>query len=432
MDARTARVELLDASHGQAMLGINRACPIVSDLTFFFDRGDDFFRWPSSVYERFFYAGVFHDDRLVGYCMVGLLRAWTGDEFGWLAVLGDARMLPEHRGLGWIEEALALLADVVPGNVHHGVFIIKEGNRSADRLRARFRLEGYAVTPVGRLTTQNLFLVRRMKPRTGVVVTTATPDDLTAIVDLLREQWQGRLFAPSVSAESLLRVICQPGLGWSGPIWRARTARWSASSAPGTWARSTPPGFCRTPAERTSSGDCMRLCGQILHDAAPLPAPGGAFKSLTITTMATRAGDTEMLRALLVAVNNDHLDQGFQMMHVGDTVPSGHNPALRSWYRQGFCSEIHLITAARTPLPCRTASGALSGSGLDLILTARRATGVGPAARCLDRRGLGGERASGQPAPPTCRVPAADRSRRVRGVSGNPARPQLHDPSRYM
>jgi len=351
VDAGTARVELLDASHGQAMLAINRACPIVSDLTFFFDRGDDFFRWPSSVYERFFYAGIFHDDRLVGYCMVGLIRAWTGDEFGWLAVLGDARMLPEHRGLGWIEEALALLADVVPGNVHHGVFIIKEGNRSADRLRARFRLEGYAVTPVGRLTTQNLFLVRRMKPRTGVVVTTATPDDLTAIVDLLREQWQGRLFAPSVSAESLLRVICQPGLGWE----RAYLARkdgqvvgflcaWDMGAFHATRVLSY---SCRANLVR----GLHAAVRQILHDAAPLPAPGGAFKSLTITTMATRAGDTEILRALLVAVNNDHLNQGFQMMHVGGTVPSGHNPALRSWYRQEFCSTIHLIHRGANPSP---------------------------------------------------------------------------------
>lgn len=351
MDTGTARVELLDASHGQAMLAINRACPIVSDLTFFFDRGEDFFRWPSSVYERFFYAGVFHNDRLVGYCMVGLLRAWTGQEFGWLAVLGDARMLPEHRGLGWIEQALALLADVVPRNVHHGVFIIKEGNQSADRLRARFRLEGYAVTPVGRLTTQNLFLVRRMKPRTGIVVTTATPDDLTPIVDLLQEQWQGRLFAPAVSAESLLRVIRQPGLGWERAYLARKDDRvvgflcaWDMGAFHATRVLS----YSRRANLVRGLHAAVRL---ILHEAPPMPAPGGVFKSVTVTTMATRGGDPEILRALLVAVNNDHLDHGFQMMHVGVTLPSGHNHALSSWYPQKFRSTIHLISRGPDPTP---------------------------------------------------------------------------------
>jgi hypothetical protein len=351
MDAAPIRVALLDASHGPAMLAINRACPIVSDLTFFFDRGDNFFRWPSLVYERFLYAGIFHDDQLVGYCMVGLLRAWTGQEFEWLAVLGDARMLPEHRGLGWIEEALALLADVVPGKVRYGMFIIKEGNLSADRLRARFRPEGYTVRPVGRLTTQNLFLMRRMKPVRGVVVTKATPDDLDAIVALLREEWRGRLFAPSVSAESLVRVICQPGLGWE----RTYVARQDGQVV-GFLCAWDMGGFHATRVMSYSlkanlARGVHTATRLILQDAAPLPAAGETFKSVTIMTLATRGGDPDILRALLVAVNNDHLGQGFHLMHVGVTAPRGRSSALRSWYRQRFCSTIHLISRSEDLTP---------------------------------------------------------------------------------
>ena len=136
---------LLNASYGPDLQEINRACPIVSDLTFWFDRGEDFFRWPGLVYDRFFYVGVFAGGDLVGYCMAGLTRAWTGRDLGWLAVLGDARVLPEHRGLGWIDVALEKLAGVVPGSVALGLFIIKEGNRAADHVRSRFRLEGYDV-----------------------------------------------------------------------------------------------------------------------------------------------------------------------------------------------------------------------------------------------------------------------------------------------
>jgi hypothetical protein len=56
----------LDASYGPVLQEINRACPVVSDFTFWFDRGEDFFRWPELVYERFFYVGIFADDDLVG------------------------------------------------------------------------------------------------------------------------------------------------------------------------------------------------------------------------------------------------------------------------------------------------------------------------------------------------------------------------------
>ncbi len=95
--------------------------------------------------------------------MAGLTRAWTGGGLGWAAVLGDARMLPEHRGLGWIDVALETLAGLVPRSVTLGLFIVKEGNRAADHLRSRFRLEGYDVRPAGLLTVWNLLLMRRWR-----------------------------------------------------------------------------------------------------------------------------------------------------------------------------------------------------------------------------------------------------------------------------
>jgi hypothetical protein len=103
----------------------------------------------------------------------------------------------------------------------------------------------------------------------------------------------------------------------------------------------------------------------IRPDAAPLPATGQPFKSVTITTMATRGGDPDMLRALLVAVNNDHLGQGFHMMHVGMTAPLDRSPALRSWYQQRFCSAIHLISRVEEPTP---PPGSLPELYLDLAL----------------------------------------------------------------
>lgn len=50
-----------------------------------------------------------------------------------------------------------------------------------------------------------------------------------------------------------------------------------------------------------------------------------------------------------MAVNNDHLDQGFHMMHPGVTAPSDGAPALRSWYRQQIRSTITLISRGDEP-----------------------------------------------------------------------------------
>lgn len=350
LGATPLNARLLTASHGPAMLAINEACPIVADLTFVFDRGTDFFGWPSLVYDRFWYAGVFAGDRLVGYCLVGLVQVWTGRGHDWLAVLGDARMLPEYRGAGGMTKALELLAGMVPGEVGQGVFIIKEGNRAADRLRGRVRLDGYEVYRAGTLTVQNLFLLRRLRPVVGVDVTTASPDDLPAILEVLRQTWRGRPFAPATDAGSLTRWIERPGLGWQRTYVARRRGR--PVGVVGAWDMGA---FHATRVVRYSpTAELARglhaAFRLILRDAAPLPAPGDAFRSLTITLSGTPSGDPDVLRALLVAVNNDHLDQAFHLLHVGVTAPGGERP-LRSWYRQRFRSTIHTISRAGVPPP---------------------------------------------------------------------------------
>ena len=311
---------LLNASYGPDLQEINRACPVVSDFTFWFDRGEDFFRWPELVYDRFFYVGVFSGGELVGYCMVGLTRAWTGGDFGWLAVLGDARVLPEHRGLGWIDVALEKLAGVVPRSVALGLFIIKEGNRAADHVRSRFRLEGYDVRAAGRLTVWNLLLMRRRRRVPGVAVTTATPADLDSLARFLEAEWRGRLFAPETSPQALQNSIRRPGLGWERTYLARRDEE--IVGVLGAWDTGA---FHATrvvsySAAATIARGVHAAARTVLREAAPLPEPGEAFRSLTITNRAVRGGDPRVLRALLSAVNNDHISQGFHLMHLGATA----------------------------------------------------------------------------------------------------------------
>jgi len=58
--------QALDRGDGPQLARINRACPIVADFTFYFDRGDDFFAWPDRCFEEGYrYAGIVCDDELV-------------------------------------------------------------------------------------------------------------------------------------------------------------------------------------------------------------------------------------------------------------------------------------------------------------------------------------------------------------------------------
>ena len=359
----SARV--LDASYGPELQEINRACPIVSDLTFWFDRGDDFFRWPELVYDRFFYVGVFAGGDLVGYCMAGLTRAWTGRDPGWLAVLGDARVLPEHRGLGWIDVALETLAEVVPRSVTLGLFIIKEGNRAADHLRSRFRLEGYDVRPAGRLTVWNLLLMRRRRRVPGVAITTATSADLDSLARFLQAQWRGRLFAPDTSPQALENSIRRPGLGWERTYLARRDEE--IAGVLGAWDTGA---FHATrvvsySAAATIARGVHAAARTVFREGAPLPGPGEAFRSLTITNLAVRGGDPRVLRALLSAVNNDHVSQGFHLMHLGATAGEDWAPALRGWLRQRFSSSLFVLTRTGGPGP---PGGSFANPYLDLSI----------------------------------------------------------------
>jgi hypothetical protein len=359
----SARV--LNASFGPQLREINRASPIVSGLTFWFDRGEDFFRWPELVYDRFIYVGVFAGGSLVGYCMAGLTRAWTGRGLGRLAVLGDARVLPEHRGLGWIDVALEKLAEVVPRSVTHGLFIINEGNRAAEHVRSRFRLEGYHVRPAGRLTVWNLLVMRRRRDVPGVAVTTATPADRGSLARFLQAEWRGRLFAPPTSPRALENSVRRPGLGWER-MYLARRGE-EIAGVLGAWDMGA---FHATrvvsySAAATIARGVHAAARTVLREGAPLPAPGEAFRSLTITNLAVSGGDPRVLRALLSAVNNDHISQGFHLIHLGAAPGEDWAPALRGWLRQRFSSSLYTLTRTGGPQP---PGASLSNLYLDLSI----------------------------------------------------------------
>ena len=62
-------------------------------------------------------------------------------------------------------------------------------------------------------------------------------------------------------------------------------------------------------------------------------------------------------------MNNDHISQGFHLMHLGATACEDWTPALRGWLRQRFSSSLYALTRTGGPQP---PEGSLSSPYLDL------------------------------------------------------------------
>ena len=177
--------------------------------------------------------------------------------------------------------------------------------------------------------------------------------------------WRGRLFAPETSPQALQNSIGRPGLGWERTYLARRDEE--IVGVLGAWDTGA---FHATrvvsySAAATIARGVHAAARMVLREAAPLPEPGEAFRSLTITNRAVRGGDPRVLRALLSAVDNDHISQGFHLMHLGATAGEDWAPALRGWLRQRFSSSLYALTRTGGFEP---PEGSLSNLYLDLSI----------------------------------------------------------------
>ena len=173
------------------------------------------------------------------------------------------------------------------------------------------------------------------------------------------------LFAPDTSPQALENSIRRPGLGWERTYLARRDEE--IVGVLGAWDMGA---FHATrvvsySAAATIARGVHAAARTVLREAAPLPQPGEAFRSLTITNLAVRDSDPRVLRALLTAVNNDHVSQGFHLMHLGATGGQDWTPALRGWLRQRFSSSLYALTRTGGPEPSQ---GSLSNPYLDLSI----------------------------------------------------------------
>jgi len=332
----------LDRSDGPDLLAINRACTIVSDFTFRFDREPDFFAWPSQVFESFTYVGVRAGETIVGYGSLGRLTGWTGDEWGPWVYLGDLRVLPDHRGqrLGWhLTEALV---ETLPAEMTVGCFIVKKGNRTAEEIARKFRSRRFSYRSGGTFDVVNLPLLGAGRRQAADACRAACGSDVPDITDLLRRTAADRLFASRISEEGLAGLWRESGydrvivterggrlagvIAWRdfSEVRRTTVLRYSRRSWPmrGLWGLAR----LRTPV------------------VAALPGPGEALRALVTTHLAARDDDPGVLRTLVAAAMRAEAGRGTHVLQVGGMHGDPVLRAVRGMLRMHFSSEVWIAS----------------------------------------------------------------------------------------
>jgi hypothetical protein len=342
---------------GAALLAINRACPIEANLTFFFDREPDFFAWPDAVFDEHQYLGLYSEEQLIGYGLVGVLDGWVGDGWGSFMYGGDLRILPGWRGAGLAKRIIREFIEGVPTGRRLGFMLVKDGNVAASELiePRRWDMPRMEHRILCKFEAGNVMLLRSVgKPR-RCRVRRARTADLERMADLVQRVLKGRLFAPRYDAERLARDATRvPGL-WLDHYFLAerdgRLVGMLAAWDEGPLRRTTLLDYDLTgQALRTA----YRAASLVLRSAAPLPDPGESFRSLTATRVVVADRDPGVLEDLLRAVVNEHIGAGYHMLHVGFTGEDPLRAALKPFFVQRFRSQIYLAVergAYKTDLP---------------------------------------------------------------------------------
>jgi len=329
-----------------ALLTINRACPIEANFTFFFDRAPDFFAWPDAVFDEHEYAGVYSEDRLIGYGLCGTLEGWVGDGWGPFVYGGDLRVLPEWRGAGLAKRIIMEFIDRLPAGRRVAFMLVKEGNVPAAELIEPRRWQEPRVVHRGlcRFEAANLILLRSAGRPQRCRVRRARAADLEAMADLIARSLAGRLFAPRYDAERLARDAQRvPGLDLDHYFLAERDGKLVGMLA--AWDEG--PLRRTTLLEYDLAGQALRTAYRaaslLLRSAAPLPEPGESFRTLTATRVAIADRDPGVLEDLLHEVVNEHLGSGYHMLHVGFAGDDPLRAALKPFFVQRFPSQIYLV-----------------------------------------------------------------------------------------
>ncbi|MCB9698780.1 MAG: hypothetical protein H6738_18510 [Alphaproteobacteria bacterium] len=335
----------LGPADADAMLRVDERCVVDGQLTLRFDRGEDWFRWPSLCFDRVLHVGAEHDGELVGYGLIGGFEGRVGAGRGRCFYTGDARVLPAWRRARVIDRVVSEGIDRLWPDTHDGYGIVMVGNTAGERMAASVGARpAFPGVPAGVLEAAVIPVIRRWRRPAGVDVRAATEADAPACARLYAELLADRPFAPVPTAEEVVVWMRLPGLD----LWLA-TEGTRARGVLGTWDLTNARAYrvLRYAGVGRVLKAAIGLASRVVPGLSPLPAPGGLFRMLTTTRVA--AASPTVLRALLAAAVDRALDGRFHATNVALVGDDPLRPALRGVPRQVVRSTVHRFHRGSPP-----------------------------------------------------------------------------------
>ena len=348
MKAPAFEFRVLDESHNEDLLAINRACPVEAVFTVLFDRGPNFFAWPKQAFEDFVYLGAFDSGRPVGYCALGFHRSWVGGDWVTVAHIADARVVSEARGQGLLLLFLQRFMEQFGHRVSLACAVVMGGNRPAEKVASKWKVPAYPVLQSYPFDIVTLPLMRRFARTDDFQIRSAVLADAPAVAACIQQAYTGRFLAPHIDEDALLEMWNRDdGLGPKDWLLAEKGGRLVGAAAFSDEGRSREIIIQKYHPRSLPLKAVFRLATTIFRSAAPLPAPGGTLKRLTLRWPAVEEDDPAILRALVVAALSRYHGDGYHFIQASFAKGDPLKSALRGLW--GYDSPNALIVAGQGP-----------------------------------------------------------------------------------
>ncbi len=306
-------IKIIGREYNQRMREIISSNPMITpNYDLLFDKGPDFFVsehiWPIKLT----YYGIFEDNLLVG---MGSHSAYNGYLNGEEIIynhFGNFCVDAQYQNRGLFNKLSSFMAQNVITANNLGFAQIIKGNKAPERY---FTVEDIPLEGMPRykrrivLVSKTLLLIWKKRPIKGFDVRFATEKDLNKILSFLEEEYPKRTMSFSFKADwfqnkingvydlcikDYLLVFKEGKLVGLCGVWDMKSIK-------------------RTKILRYKGR--MKVVYHLLKLNLNLPKPGSNFKELYLTDLIIKNEDADILKALLVGINNYYITKGYLLVH---------------------------------------------------------------------------------------------------------------------
>jgi hypothetical protein len=339
-------VRLLTPDDNSQMLEVIKLSPIESNgLSICFDREPDFFILTGLKYDPANYIGIFKDNRLLGFGLMGYHTGMVSGVPQKVFHLSNVFMRREFRGKGLFLKFRQMFFQEIFEKACPGYAVIMKGNKNAERYIG-WNSPRYSFLPHSSLL--NSYDVRNLmitfKKREGnIPVRKADSGDIPSIVSLLKDEFSHRIFAPDID-EVKFRYNLQVRPDFYIENYYVALKENEVVGTCAAWDCSS---FKQIRILKYNRKFKMIKNGYNL--IAPLfrfpllPVEGQPFRAVYITDCAVKQRDPAIMNALLRKIYNECRSKNFNLIVFGSFENDKLLNATNGFIYQSVKSNIYLI-----------------------------------------------------------------------------------------